>query len=66
LKGGYCVNAVKDSYNNSVFDNRTINIFAEKIGHFLLNSTVGEEGRKNAEEKYQWKDMLPKYSALLT
>lgn len=66
LAGGYCINAVKDSYNNTIFDNRTINIFAEKIGHFLLNSSVGEEGRKNIEENYQWKNILPRYSQLLT
>lgn len=65
LKGGNCLQVVKDSRFHSVFNNRVRSAFSLGIRTALNNPGLGEEGRQQIEDELNWNKILPKYRALL-
>lgn len=62
LDGGFCVSSIRDKNYNNIFDDRVFSLYAEKINYCLKNSNIGATGRKQVEDKYQWKNILPMYN----
>jgi len=65
LEGGHVVTAVKNKSYNSIFDDRVINSFANKLDECLKNPQKSNEGRVQVENDFQWKNILPEYGKLL-
>ena len=65
LKGGIKISTMKDSRFHSVFNNRIYNSFSDAIPKLWNNPLIGEEGRKQVEEKFDWKKILPQYKSLI-
>ena len=65
LKGGICVASMKDSRFHSAFDQRTCLGFSTGIQELLCNPSVGDEGRKQIDEKLNWDNILPQYAKII-
>ena len=65
IEGGKVVIAAKNAQYNAIFDDRVKDEFATKIDECLSDPELGDNGRENVENDYQWKYILPLYDGLL-
>jgi glycosyltransferase involved in cell wall biosynthesis len=61
LNGGYGVTSIKDKNHNIIFNSKVFEIYAKKISICLKDNKIGEEGRKQVEQTYQLKNIMPLY-----
>ncbi len=65
LKGGKCVNAVKNYQFHSVFDDRVRSLFMKSIEEVLSKPNISREGRNQINESLNWTSILPLYKEII-
>lgn len=65
LKGGKYIRAPKDFNYKVVFDDWVIENFAKAIDEMLQIPLIGENGRKQIENEFNWSKIFPMYDLLL-
>lgn len=65
LQGGYVIQLPRDSNGNSVFNETSYRDFAEATRRAIHKPTLGEDGRKQVLDQYNWHRILPMYKSIV-